>query len=1005
MDLDFSEAPSSKAGPFDPNPTPVSYWGNPLGPSNLFPALPVLPLLFLYGSQTGNAEVICRDLCSLTVQKGWSARVGSLNEFRALRFSTAPVVVVVCSSSGNGEPPDNASRFVRMIRRRCHAPDFLAGMQFAVLGLGDQNYDKFCGCSRLIDSRLAELGAVRFLARGDADHAVGLELVVEPWKAAFFAQGLPSLRPLPRSGGMGGSQGSTRSLSPFSEDRDSSPEPDWVSCSKGCSQSQEQPGSSLSNTSSVGLRISSFEPASLQSPQLGEHSDASLVSLDQTTVGGLSDFSGCASEDSSASESNSSPTFSVASAQKGELEDSLMTHRRTIVGAKRSMFRPSALVKSSGTSPLETQNSNGFRVSPTTTAMTAFASFSISDPSLYPSPAVPFPLANPCKLSFSTSELVRSPFLASNLSLTRKAKPTRAKGSANSQTITLQATQVGPEPTLPQGFSSREGVLRRYSQASPFAAQVVGCSCLTSPDAVKQVLQLCLSVGHDPEPWWWNPGDSLGVLPRNDEAIVDALLRRLRVRAEEPFLAPGLVVGSSGPVAADPLAPVYRHLQFPSLPKALTVREVLLKYVDLSLKDSRVLPVLARFLQPAFQGNTTSSSIEGQRALLGLWMSSSTAYVSQVLHRKLTILDLLQDWLPATCPPLRALVEALYPLQPRFYSLSSSALVSSKTLNLVFSVVKYELPNLVGGQEFFIVDTRKGPIRGVCTSYLERLGKPYLLTPEGSRPEILEEVEIFLRPSPSLRPPLDPSAAVVMVGPGTGVAPFVALLQHRRELLLRQSQQGYLSPCGEAKDPFPSLCEDGPLSCSSPTATPSSKRPRLSSLAQASIAASTKALTPPFLPAALGCEEGQKAGSSGQASLGLPGPGQVLTAESGESHLFFGCRSRDSDFLFQDNLREFQASGALTELHLALSKESEPGRWYGGGCYVQDKLVECSEKICHLLLWHKAFFLVCGDALMAKGVRQGLQQALQEGEKLTPSEAKEVVAHLRRRGRYQEDIY
>jgi len=57
-----------------------------------------------------------------------------------------------------------------------------ASIPYAVLGLGDTNYDKFCQMGKLIDKRLTELGGVRLCELCCADEAVGLEDIVEKWK-------------------------------------------------------------------------------------------------------------------------------------------------------------------------------------------------------------------------------------------------------------------------------------------------------------------------------------------------------------------------------------------------------------------------------------------------------------------------------------------------------------------------------------------------------------------------------------------------------------------------------------------------------------------------------------------------------------------------------------------------------------------------------------------------------------------------------------------------------
>ncbi|GGX07303.1 bifunctional reductase [Streptomyces lomondensis] len=95
-------------------------------------------------------------------------------------------------------------------------------------------------------------------------------------------------------------------------------------------------------------------------------------------------------------------------------------------------------------------------------------------------------------------------------------------------------------------------------------------------------------------------------------------------------------------------------------------------------------------------------------------------------------------------------------LQPRLYSISSSPLVDPQLVSLTVSVVRYE--NLHG--------RARG---GVCSPFLA-----------DAAPDT--EVPVFVQRSPHFRPPADASTPMVMVGPGTGVAPFVGFLQERRAL-------------------------------------------------------------------------------------------------------------------------------------------------------------------------------------------------------------------------------
>nr|WP_280472206.1 bifunctional nitrate reductase/sulfite reductase flavoprotein subunit alpha [Nocardia cyriacigeorgica] len=120
--------------------------------------------------------------------------------------------------------------------------------------------------------------------------------------------------------------------------------------------------------------------------------------------------------------------------------------------------------------------------------------------------------------------------------------------------------------------------------------------------------------------------------------------------------------------------------------------------------------------------------------------------------------DVLRDF-----PVVADLVEwlgALKKLQPRQYSISSSPLVSPDQVELTVGVVRYGDPAAAGSA------ARRG---GVCSTFL------------ADRADTAE-VPIFLQRAPHFRPPLDPSVPMIMVGPGTGIAPFRGFLHERRAL-------------------------------------------------------------------------------------------------------------------------------------------------------------------------------------------------------------------------------
>lgn len=155
---------------------------------------------FLYGSQTGNADEISKDLCEKCAELGIPCKRETLNAAKSLKLKdVAKCIVIVCSTTGNGDSPENADGFWRSVKLRSAAKDLLAGIKYAVLGLGDTNYDKFCYMGKSLDKRFTELGAERFLEVHCADEAVGLEDTVDAFRSKVLAA-LPALMAAAASG-------------------------------------------------------------------------------------------------------------------------------------------------------------------------------------------------------------------------------------------------------------------------------------------------------------------------------------------------------------------------------------------------------------------------------------------------------------------------------------------------------------------------------------------------------------------------------------------------------------------------------------------------------------------------------------------------------------------------------------------------------------------------------------------------------------------------------------
>lgn len=124
-------------------------------------------LHILFGSQTGNSEALAQSAAKAARAKGLVPVVQAMDEVDIDVFSAMRHVLIVTSTYGEGEMPDNAQLFWQAISAST-APR-LEQMQFAVLAIGDTSYDGFCQAGKFIDMRLEQLGAKRVVERVDCD--------------------------------------------------------------------------------------------------------------------------------------------------------------------------------------------------------------------------------------------------------------------------------------------------------------------------------------------------------------------------------------------------------------------------------------------------------------------------------------------------------------------------------------------------------------------------------------------------------------------------------------------------------------------------------------------------------------------------------------------------------------------------------------------------------------------------------------------------------------------
>jgi len=231
----------------------------------------------------------------------------------------------------------------------------------------------------------------------------------------------------------------------------------------------------------------------------------------------------------------------------------------------------------------------------------------------------------------------------------------------------------------------------------------------------------------------YKTADNLGVLPVNDNAVVESVAAALGYDPDAAFrLKP------SHPDDGED----HRHSAL--FPTPCTVRECLARYCDLTSAPRRSdLKQLALYAK-----NPLDKS-----ALLRMASKEGKAeYKDKIIGRHVGIADILSKLCPSVSMPLEHFVAVCPRLLPRYYTISSSSSVHPDSLHVTVSVTK--TPKGDGSEH-----------TGVCSGHLAGIVEN-------------ETARVFCRES-SFRLPSDPARPVILIGPGTGIAPMRALLQER----------------------------------------------------------------------------------------------------------------------------------------------------------------------------------------------------------------------------------
>ncbi|WP_420954297.1 assimilatory sulfite reductase (NADPH) flavoprotein subunit [Bacillus haynesii] len=132
------------------------------------PAQPVSKeVTILFGSQTGNAQGLAENAAKTLTERGFQVTVSAMSDFKPNQLKKLKNLLIVVSTHGEGDPPDNALSFHEFLHGR-RAPK-LDDLRYSVLALGDTSYEFFCQTGKEFDQRLGELGGTRLHPRVDCD--------------------------------------------------------------------------------------------------------------------------------------------------------------------------------------------------------------------------------------------------------------------------------------------------------------------------------------------------------------------------------------------------------------------------------------------------------------------------------------------------------------------------------------------------------------------------------------------------------------------------------------------------------------------------------------------------------------------------------------------------------------------------------------------------------------------------------------------------------------------
>lgn len=380
----------------------------------------------------------------------------------------------------------------------------------------------------------------------------------------------------------------------------------------------------------------------------------------------------------------------------------------------------------------------------------------------------------------------------------------------------------------------------------------------------------------------YHTADNLAILPENSDEIIESFARYMDYDLDRVFRIEPKEKDANG-----------FKVMFPS---PSSIRNALKCYCDLvSIPRKTTLKHFLPYLV---------DESEKQRLEFLLSKDGRKDFRKFIEDEERSLVELLTVQFKSFRIPFDHLLNIIPSLQPRYYTISSSSSVYPNQIHVTVSIINKVQED---GRIF----------NGVCTNYLKKLVPPKsdndkALVSDVSERKTFDEwpcCKVFVRPS-SFRLPQQPSTPIILIGPGTGIAPMRALLQERQF----QKQNG---------------------------------------------------------------------------------------EEVGENILYFGCKSRNLDYLYKEELEEFLANGTISSLHLAFSREQAEK------VYVQHKMLvkENALQIWNLIANKHAHIYVCGGISMGADVHKAIVKIAQEFGELSEADATLYVKTLQNESRYIQELW